>query len=1084
MSQTLLIANRGEIAIRVARTAAALGWRTVAVYSPDDAASLHIRHADVAVELPGQGVAAYLDGPALIALASDEGCDAVHPGYGFLSESAEFSAACREAGLVFVGPAPETLSMLGDKVAARDAAVKAGIPVAVGSQALLSAQDAQAFFDAQGGAPILLKAVDGGGGRGMRVIADAGEIDGAFARAQAEVRAAFGAADIFAERYLHPVRHIEVQIVGDGRDVTHLWERDCTLQRRHQKIVEFAPAPNLDDDLRAALLDGAVALGRASGYRGLGTVEFLVETGPEAAFCFIEANPRLQVEHTVTEEVTGLDLVELQLRLADGARLSDLGLADGPASPNGVALQARINTETIGADGQFAPGGGTLESFQLPGGPGIRVDTYGYPGYTTNPNFDPLLAKLVVHERTGDHNVLLARAERALAEFHISGAPTNIGYLRALMMRDELSGWTVDVTSVDRGLVDRLADTGENRFAGNAPGGSQPVPVNDPVIPQGAGVLRAPMQGLVHSVAPQPGDGFARGDELVVLEAMKMQHGIAAPASGRVSTLVAEPGQVVPANGVLLTFEAVDDAECAAVDRTVRNPDDIRPDLRALQDRIALTLDENRPRAVARRRARGQRTARENVAALCRGGTFHEYGQLVYAAQRRRRDRDDLMAGSPADGIVTGLGEVNAELVGRDASQVAILAYDGSVMAGTQGMFGHMKTDRLFEIAERNDLPVIFFTEGGGGRPGDVDFADVKRAALDITTFHVFAGLRGRGPKICVNSGFCFAGNAAIFGAGDIRIATRESWIGLGGPAMIEAGGLGSHDAKEIGPAPMQAEIGLVDILTEDEAEAAEAARKAMSYFQGGLCDWDAADARKLRHAIPENRLRAYDIRDVIELLADTGSFLELGRHHAAGLVSGLIRIEGRPLGLIANNPYHLGGALDAPASAKAARFLRLCSRFGLPVLSLCDTPGFMVGPESERQGGVQAACDFIAAGAELDARLFFVCLRKGYGIGAQAMAGGSFVTPAFTISWPTGEFGPMGLEGAVTLGYKRELDAEPDPERRKALFDGLVAEHYREGGALNVASLQEIDAVIDPAETRGWIVKGLDISPITARSR
>lgn len=1081
MIPTLLIANRGEIAIRVARTAAAMGVRTVAVHSADDAGSLHLRHADQAIALPGQGAAAYLDIEALIGVARDEGCDAVHPGYGFLSESAAFAEACREAGLIFVGPDPETLALLGDKVSARALAVRAGVPVAAGSGPLATAAEARAFLAAQGGAPVLLKAVGGGGGRGMRVIERPEEVEAAFARAAAEAGAAFGVSDLYAERYLRPVRHIEVQIIGDGREVTHLWERDCTLQRRHQKIVEISPAPLLDDDLRAALLDAAVAMGRAAQYRGLGTVEFLVETGGEGEYHFIEANPRLQVEHTVTEEVTGLDLVALQLELADGARLSDLGLSDGPRWPVGIAMQARVNTEVIRPDGMVTPAGGRLETFQPPLGPGVRVDTHGYAGYETNPNFDSLLAKVVVHEPSGELDRLLGRAGRALSEFQVTGAGTNIPFLRALLARGELRDWDIDVGAVDRGLVDQLIHDTPPPLAGPAVV-PEPAPMLAAATPLDGEALRAPMQGLVHSVTLAPGEAFAAGQEIVVLEAMKMQHVVAATGPGTVVSVLCTPGELVNPGAPLVTYRPADAAEALRAVEAAPDPDHVRPDLQALQDRLAMTLDENRPAAVERRRGRGQRTARENVADLTRGGTFHEFGQLVYAAQRRRREREDLMRDTPADGIITGFGEVNAGLVAKERAQVAILAYDGSVMAGTQGYFGHLKTDRLFEVAERHALPMIFFTEGGGGRPGDVDFNDIKRSALDVTTFHVFARHRGRGPKITVNSGYCFAGNAAVFGAGDIRIATRASWIGLGGPAMIEAGGLGSFDPREIGPAPMQAEIGLVDILADDEAGAAEAARRAMSYFQGDLADWQAGDPRLLRHVIPENRLRAYDIREVIAALVDTGSFLELGAAHAPGLVAGLIRIEGRPMGLIANNPHHLGGALDAPASAKAARMLRLFSRFRLPVLSLCDTPGFMVGPDSERQGGVQAAADFLSAGAEMTAPLFFLCLRKGYGIGAQAMAGGSFVTPDFNVSWPTGEFGPMGLEGAVTLGFKRELDAAPDEASRKQLFDRLVAQSYEEGGALNVAALQEIDAVIDPAETRGWIVKGLDLGPLTQR--
>lgn len=1078
MIHKILIANRGEIAIRVARTAARMGIETVAVYTADDAQSLHIKHADQAQMLLGSGIAGYLDIADIVRIATDAGCDAIHPGYGFLSERADFADACKTSGLVFVGPDGATLAMQGDKVAARDLANGAGVPVVRGGDLLNDANDARAFFETCGGAPVMIKAVNGGGGRGMRVVQDAEQITVAFATCQAEALAAFGSNALYSEQFLDAVRHIEIQIVGDGTDVVHLWERDCSIQRRNQKIVELAPAPNLDPRMRADLLAAALKIGQACSLKGVATVEFLVQTGAAPEFHFIETNPRIQVEHTITEEITGLDIVELQLQIAAGRTLADIGITQqtlGP--PTGVAVQVRVNTETFAPDGQVMPTGGLLQAFQPPSGPGVRVDTYGYQGYETNPRFDSLLAKLIVHEKSGDLAALFAKTERALSEFQIAGPDTNIGFLRDLLRWPQLGNWDVTVGAAAeqiKALSAKAPMPTKNRFF-EAKAMTTDVAPDTPVFADGTDIITVPMQASLVSVDVVGGDHFETGDVLAIVEAMKMQHVVTAPASGTVHHVLYAAGDVVAAGTGLIAYHVDADQGGVTQNKTALDPDAIRPDLQALHDRLALTLDENRPKAVARRRSRGQRTARENIADLCDGGTFHEYGQLVFAGQRRKHDHDALMAASPADGIITGLGQVNA--ASAHATQVAVLAYDASVMAGTQGMFGHKKTDRMLEVARKQNLPVVFFTEGGGGRPNDDDFNDTMASGLNVTTFYEFARLQGRAPRIAVNSGFCFAGNAAIFGAGDIKIATRDSWIGLGGPAMIEAGGLGTFSPKDIGPAPMQAAIGLVDLLAEDEADATRLTKQALSYFQGPVTEWDAPDQRLLRHAVPENRKRVYGMRAVIDLLADQGSVLELGDQHGPGMITGFLRIQGQPMGVIANNPHHLGGALDADASTKAARFLGLCSRFAMPVLSLCDTPGFMVGPESERAGGVQAACDLLGAGALLQAPMFFVCLRKGYGIGAQAMAGGSLVTPVFTLSWPSGEFGPMGLEGAVTLGYKHELDAEADPEKRKALFDDLVAQAYRQGSALNVAAFQEIDAVIDPADTRGWIAKGLALT-------
>ncbi|PLS21824.1 carboxyl transferase domain-containing protein [Neptunicoccus cionae] len=1069
MIEKLLIANRGEIAIRVARTAAALGLQTVAVHTPDDATSLHTKHMDAVRVLPKAGVAGYLDIAALIEIAKEAGCDAVHPGYGLLSERADFADACAKAGIIFVGPDAETLRRQGDKVSARALAESASVPVLRGSGPLDNVDAVKAFFEEQGAAPLMIKAVNGGGGRGMRIVQSAAEIETAFNQAGTEAAAAFGDGTLYAERFLPSVRHIEVQIIGDGRNVTHLWERDCSVQRRHQKIIELAPAPNLSEATRRALLEAAVAIGRACDYRGLGTVEFLVEES--GAFYFIETNPRIQVEHTITEETTGQDLVEIQLALASGATLAEIGLDQPPAAPVGYSLQTRINTETLDQDGVFTPTGGRLNAYALPSGPGVRVDGYAYAGYSTNPNFDSLLAKLVVHEKSGDLGRLFAKAERALSEYQISGIDTNIAFLRSLLRLPVMADWAVDVRTLDAQMPALLADSGgaDRFFEAETLAAEEEVQ-----LPQGTEALRAPMQAMIQQVLVAVGDQIAKGQEVAVIEAMKMQHVVVAEAGGIVAEIFVSEGQTVSAGTPVLAFTRDDTlAEISAQDSAV-DPDHIRDDLSALQGRLARTLDENRPRAVARRRDRGQRTTREIISGLCAGGDFHEYGQLVLAGQRRKLGLETLIDVSPADGIVTGVGAMNADRFPSWRSQVALLAYDSTVMAGTQGYFGHLKTDRMIEVAHEQGLASVFFTEGGGGRPNDDDFAQTIQSGLKVTTFAEFARLKGWGPRITVNSGFCFAGNAAIFGAGDIRIATRNSWIGLAGPAMIEAGGIGSFHPKEIGPAPMHAQNGLLDILTEDDKAAIAATRQVLSYFQGDLADWEAADQRMLRHAIPENRKKSYLIRPLIEGLVDKDSFLELGAQHAAGMVTGFVRIEGRPMGVIANNPQHLGGALDAAASSKGARFLNLCAKFDLPVLSLCDTPGFMVGPDSEEEGAVAAACELITAGANLNAPMFFVCLRKAYGIGAQAMAAGSLGEPAFSISWPTGEFGPMGLEGAIQLGYRKELEAETDPAAREALYTRLVDELYARGGAMNVASTHEIDAVIDPAETRGWIAKGL----------
>jgi acetyl-CoA carboxylase carboxyltransferase component len=495
-----------------------------------------------------------------------------------------------------------------------------------------------------------------------------------------------------------------------------------------------------------------------------------------------------------------------------------------------------------------------------------------------------------------------------------------------------------------------------------------------------------------------------------------------------------------------------------------------------VHDRHALGLDPARPAAVARRRKTRQRTTRENVEDLIDPGTFIEYGPLAIAAQRQRRSVQDLIENTPADGMVAGIGSVNGQLFEGSHAQCAVLSYDYTVLAGTQGLQNHRKKDRMFELAEAWRLPVVFFTEGGGGRPGDTDGTGV--AGLDCMAFHLFGRLSGLVPLVGINSGRCFAGNAALLGCCDVVIATEGSNIGMGGPAMIEGGGLGIFRPEEVGPMDVQVPNGVVDIAVADEAEAVRVAKRYLSYFQGPIDDWACADQRLLRGIIPENRLRIYDVRSVIETLVDTGSVLELRPRFGLGMVTALVRIEGRPMGLIANNPTHLAGAIDADGADKAARFMQLCDAFDLPILLLCDTPGIMVGPEVEKTALVRHCSRMFVTGASLSVPFFTIVLRKSYGLGAQAMAGGSFKAPFFTVAWPTGEFGGMGLEGAVKLGFRKELAAIEDPEERKALFEQMVARAYERGKALNTASTFELDDAIDPFDSRHWIMSALRSVP------
>jgi acetyl/propionyl-CoA carboxylase alpha subunit/acetyl-CoA carboxylase carboxyltransferase component len=1077
----VLIANRGEIAVRLVRALRDLGIASVAVHARDDASALHVQLADAAVALDATGPSAYLDVAALIAVAKAQGCDAVHPGYGFLSERADFAQACADAGLVFIGPTPEQLGLFGDKARARELATQCDVPVMPGSAGAVTLAEAQVFFAEQHaqGAGVMVKAIGGGGGRGMRAVLNADELPEAHARCMSEAKAAFGIEGVYVERLMRNARHIEVQVLGDGQAVASLGERECTLQRRFQKLVEIAPSPSLPEALRAQVTQAALRMAKTVGYRGLGTFEFLVdEASATLPFVFIEANPRLQVEHTVTEAVTGLDLVQLQIAVAAGQSLGALGVqADRTAPQRGFAVQWRINAETLDAQGNARPSGGTLARFDLPSGPGVRTDTHGYAGLAPSPHYDTLLAKLIVHSSSPNFSDALRRSLRALDECRIDGIATNLPLLRAIAARPEFATQAVHTRFVEAHLGDLLAAAAslEKHAKNTAPVATQaPAPVADES--DDALTVKAPMPAKLVQFEVAIGDVLPAGAQLGVLEAMKMEHLLHAPFAGRVVALLAEPGDYLVEGQSLVRLEAVDAQAVEAEARAEHDLEAIRPDLQKVIDRHAPTLDINRKPAVDKRHAQGGRTARENIADLCDTasdpGNFIEYGALAIAAQTRRRTLEDLIANTPADGMVTGLGSINAKQFGPETSRCAVLAYDYTVLAGTQGMRNHHKTDRLLSVAHQLKLPVVLFAEGGGGRPGDTDMPIV--AGLNNHTFSQFAALSGKVPVVGIVHGRCFAGNAALLGCADVIIATRGSNIGMSGPAMIEGGGLGTFAPEQIGPSSVQSRNGVIDILVEDEAAAVAAAKQYLSYFQGPVADWQCADPRTLRHVVPENRLRVYDVRAAMRGVADTGSLLELRAGFGAGIVTALARIEGRPVGLMANNPHHLGGAIDVEAADKSARFMQLCNAHGLPIVSLCDTPGFMVGPEIEAQAQVRHVCRMFMVASHLRVPFFAVVLRKGYGLGAQAMTAGGFDAPVFTVAWPTGEFGAMGLEGAVRLGFRKELAAVPEGEARDALFKKLVAQQYANGEAIHMAQTLEIDAVIDPAETRTWLVRGL----------
>ena len=1112
--QRLLIANRGEIAVRIAQAANDLAIPTVAIYSVDDAKSLHVDSADEAFELAASGPAAYLDIDRIVEIARESNCDAIHPGYGFLSESNAFASAVEGHGINFVGPTPETLAAFGDKARAREIAQECGVPLILGSQQAVSLEEARAFFDSlDNGQAMMIKAVSGGGGRGTRVVASSDELEEAFRRCESEALTAFGDCALYAERLIAKARHIEVQIVGDGEgQVVHFHTRECSAQRRHQKLIEIAPAPGLDVDDIQAMQNHAINMAESVNYRSLGTFEFLVNAESDGEYAFIEANARLQVEHTVTESVTGLDLVQTQLRLAGGESFDDLHLEGWSThSPQGYAIQCRINMESMTAEGDIKPSSGSISRYEMPTGPGIRVDGFGYSGYKTSPNFDSLLCKVIVSSRSDNFNVLVSRTLKALDNCHVEGIATNRRFLQEILRSEELSNFSLTTRWVDENIetlvtrsmsVDSSASDADaiEGLAGAQVDSRDPLAlfeyadavkkakaaareqdlVDEPDLIGADGSVGqpAPIQGTIVAVKVQEGDSVHLGQELVIMEAMKMEHVISASTSGIVQRVAVNKGNVIQEGHPLVFVQVADIGESVGTQSEQLDLDHIRDDLRETHERRKWIYDENRPKAMDRRTRTEQQTARQNINDLCDDGSFIEYGPLVLAAQRRRRSEQWLRENSPADGLICGVGTVNANLFPeRDARCVAV-AYDYTVFAGTQGLKNHYKQDRIFELANRFRLPVILFSEGGGGRPGDTD--GPGGVGMDTYTFTQWSKLSAHVPLVGVNSGRCFAGNTALLGCCDVIIATKKSTIAMGGPAMIEGGGLGIFTPEEVGPMAFQVPNGVVDIIVDDEEQLIQTAQKYVSYFQGNLDEWEAPDQRNLRHVVPENRLRMYDVRDVISTLADVDSVLEIRKDFGVGIVTCLLRIEGKAFGLIANNPHHLAGAIDSDGADKAARFLQVCDAFDLPVISIMDCPGIMVGPEVEKTALVRHSCRLFNTGANLSIPMFGVIIRKAYGLGVQAMCGGSSMVPFFCVAWPTAEFAGMNIEGSVKLGYRNELMALETAEERINRFDEMVANSYERAKAINSAPFFGVDDVIDPSDTRRWIVRGMKSLPET----
>ncbi|MEL7154976.1 MAG: carboxyl transferase domain-containing protein [Actinomycetota bacterium] len=1121
MHRRVLIANRGEIAIRIAKAAAGLNIESVAVHPAADADALHPRYATTVRSLPtppeGGPVAAYLDIDALLAVAAETGCDSVHPGYGFLAESAAFARRCGEAGLHFIGPSAEALALFGDKVRARELAAALGIPVVPGSPGVLATvAEAQAAADTIG-YPVMLKAAAGGGGRGMRAVSGPEELAEQFERASSEAQAAFGDGSIFAERLVVAPRHIEVQILADGQgSVVHLHERDCSVQLRNQKVVEIAPAPGLDDEIRHRLHHDAVQLALESDLHNAATVEFLVE--PETGrHYFIECNPRIQVEHTVTEMVTGVDLVEAQFDLAAGATLADLGLdgQDHVPAPRGFAVQGRVTVT----------GSGTLTGYREPSGPGVRVDGSGYVGYAPPPQFDPLLAKVIARSNsTNSYQSALDRAGRALGEFHINGVATNIDQLRWVLANDTVRAGDARTTLLatadgpppaaadgpaaflEQHRLDRLGSGSAEPPATSAPSGS---PGLD--IPEGTTGVVCPLDAALVELRVGTGDTVGAGGVIAVVNAMKMETMITAPSAGRIEDVLdLAPGDTVAAGAVIATMTSVDGdapapsgngaAPAAAADTANDTTDGWGPTLDEVAALQELAHDRFRPDStdpgVVRQRSRGKLTCRERIELLLDDGTFREVGSLAGFASYD--DEGSVAAFTPAN-HVGGWGAIEG--------RTAIVCADDFTSRGghADGAIG-AKSFHLDQLSMEFGVPSIRLLDGSSGGGSVAAMVPEQKAAGESTAKESTGAIKAGRPRVSGGGGSFLPGHlgsteyarqlatvpvvnmllgsvvgigAAKAVLGHFSVMVRDiSQLFVAGPPVVSHAMGYDITKEELGGWHIHCRNGSVDNLAETEEDAAAQTRRFLSYLPSSVFEAppvagprsdDPPDRREeeLFTIIPRKRTTTFDMRRAIELMADRGSFFEIGPLWGTDQITGLARFNGHPVGIIASDSRHVnGGALTADGCDKLTRHLDLCDLFHLPVINLIDNPGFAVGLEHEQAGTIRKGAEWMVAFAQLQVPLFSVLMRRSFGV-----AGNNYATPrrqpSARVVWPAADVGGIPPEGGIEAAYKRQLAEAEDPAALRAELNARIESARGPVGPLNRFQMEEM---IDPRDTRRYI--------------
>ncbi|WP_235686788.1 carboxyl transferase domain-containing protein [Tomitella gaofuii] len=1072
----ILVANRGEIAVRIIRAIHELGATAVAVHPDDDAASLHVRRADEAVRLPGVGTAAYLDIAAVIGAAADSHCDALHPGYGFLSENAEFARRCAAAGVTFLGPDADVLAMLGDKSRARALAVDHGVPVLPGTPGPTSLEEVQEFAAAHG--PVMIKAVSGGGGRGMRAVTDPAGLADAYERCASEARAAFGDDALYVERLALAPRHIEIQVVGDGTGVQHLGERDCSVQRRNQKIIEIAPSPALGPELRARIIADALRLASALDYRGLGTFEFLVD-GDE--HYFMEANPRLQVEHTVTEQISGVDLVSTQIRVCTGASLAAVGLSEPPPL-HGYAVQARVNCESLDETGAPLPSSGTITAFAVPSGPSVRVDTCGYIGYQVSPRYDSLIAKVI--GTSGTFAGAARRTADALAEFTVDGPATNLDLNHAILTNASFLSGTFDTGFIAENAPALLAHRrphGDGAPDEGADGAADAATASDDWnAPAGALRIDAPMAGVLVRLGAAAGDTVGEGTVVGVVEAMKMEHPVRAPAPLRIDAVLADAGGLVEA-GQCLAYGSpaatATDTPSRRDDRSEgEDQDDWSAEIAEIERRRAAARQMGGPDKVRRQHDSGRRTARERIDSLADPGTFREIGALTAFVDY---DEDGTAVAVQPANFVAGTAEI-------DGRKTALGIDDFTVRGGAGDAAIHDKQIFLERYAREMRLPMVRLLDGasGGGSVKMVRDAGFNYVPVN-PGWDAVVDLLSLAPVVSVAMGPTVGLGAARFVMSHLAVMVEgTSQLFTAGPPVV-FGGTGEKLTKdELGGIAVHRRNGSVERTASDEDAAMDTVRRFLGYLPRNVfelppvqerVDPPVRRAESLLRAIPRSKRTGYDIAPILDAVFDAGSVFPYAEY-GDSTVTALARLDGHPVGVIGTDPRR-GAAMSVEGAQAIGRLVDLCETFHLPIVSLTDQAGVNIGSAAESRASIRAGARAISAVYQARVPQAEVILRRVYGVGGAGIVNRHRASRSW--AWPSGDWGSLPARGGIEAAFKAEIAASGDPE---GAVRRIGDELERYASPLRTAEHFGIQDLIDPRDTRpllcDWVADAYRVLP------